>query len=325
MLYSCVSTREFPAPEDDVLQNVFIGPAGWQYNDWVGPVYPRRPGKHLDALAFVASYFDLIEINSTFYRVPSTNTVRSWARRVVHRPNLRFTAKLHRTASHTTGPLSTSDLRVFARSIAPLAEAGRLACILAQFPWSFRNTREARARIEGISAALRPIPVAVEVRHGSWKDYEGCPQEITVCGIDQPITGHSLAPGTGFPGEAGYYLRLHGRNQPAWFRRGAGRDERYNYYYTANELAPWVRRIQSVACSGQPVHVVLNNHFRGQAVANALDIASVLAGGPVDAPDTIREAFPALKQVTRHARADMPSQRSLFTNLSGRTPPEEGE
>ena len=60
---------------------IHIGPAGWSYKDWEGVVYPQKPGKNFDPLEYLARFFDTIEINSSFYRPPTTTTTESWARR----------------------------------------------------------------------------------------------------------------------------------------------------------------------------------------------------------------------------------------------------
>ena len=85
---------------------VRIGLAGWDYADWSGTVYPARPGRGFDRLAFVARWVDLVEINSTFYRPVAPEVAEGWARRTgaTHKP--RFTAKSHRSWTHE--PLLTA-------------------------------------------------------------------------------------------------------------------------------------------------------------------------------------------------------------------------
>jgi uncharacterized protein YecE (DUF72 family) len=64
-----------------------VGPAGWSYKDWEGFVYPPQPGPKFDALAYLANFFDTIEINSTFYRPPSESAAKSWDGRGIHTPS----------------------------------------------------------------------------------------------------------------------------------------------------------------------------------------------------------------------------------------------
>ena len=77
----------FQTPARDA--SVRVGPAGWNYKDWEGTVYPAGLGKSFDALAFIAGYFDTVEINSSFYRPPSPADAQSWARRVRNNPRFK--------------------------------------------------------------------------------------------------------------------------------------------------------------------------------------------------------------------------------------------
>jgi len=97
-------------------------------------------------------------------------------------------------------------------------------------------------------------------------------------------------------------VRLHGRNQEAWFRKGAGRDAKYDYLYREDELAEWIERIHEIARASEKTYVFTNNHYRGQAPANALQILSKLRGGPVPVPSPLVEAYPFLGSV---ASADL--------------------
>src|SRR5512147_2834784 len=109
-----------------------VGPAGWNYKDWEGIVYPA--GKSFDPLAFLADYCDTIEINSSFYAPPRPKDTASWARRVRNNPRFRFTAKAWRRISHESGAEGESSLVAdcdeVRRSMAPLVEAGVLGALL---------------------------------------------------------------------------------------------------------------------------------------------------------------------------------------------------
>jgi uncharacterized protein YecE (DUF72 family) len=138
---------------------------------------------------------------------------------------------------------------------------------------------------------------------------------MTLCGIDQPIIGDSLEPDVFLPGEAGHYFRLHGRNYKCWFDRKANRDDRYDYLYSSHELTRIQKRIQSAAATPGKVHVVLNNHFRGQAVANALQLKNMIEGTRARAPAHLRDRYPQLAahtQVFPAPSATDRAQRTLF-------------
>jgi uncharacterized protein YecE (DUF72 family) len=92
------------------------------------------------------------------------------------------------------------------------------------------------------------------------------------------------------------YVRLHGRNYQNWFREKAGRDERYDYLYTLDELDSWMKRIKDVAKHTRESYVITNNHFRGQAVVNALEIEAAVKERPVPAPAPLFSVYPRLSE-----------------------------
>ena len=155
-----------------------IGPAGWDYPDWDGIFYPATRKRSFDALAYVASYFTLVEINSTFYRVPAPATARGWAERTP--PGFEFSLKLFQKFTHpgmflkATGKdpwnLGQEDVDEFRAAIDPLASAGKLGALLAQFPASFKNEPDSRAYLAWLLERFQDYPVALELRHRSWSD-----------------------------------------------------------------------------------------------------------------------------------------------------------
>ena len=144
-----------------------IGPAGWDYPDWQGVVYP--PGlKGTDRLTFLATLFTAVEINVTFYRPIPADYARRWLAAVADFPDFRFTAKVWQVFTHDRR-LPEAELAQFQAGLAPLLTAGKLGVLLAQFPYSFHNTEENRAYLVQLKAALPNFPLAVEVRHRSWQ------------------------------------------------------------------------------------------------------------------------------------------------------------
>lgn len=300
--------------------NVYIGPAGWSYPDWNGIVYPQRKPSGFDPLTYLASYFNLIEVNSTFYRLPHPESCARWVERVDNNPDFLFTAKAHQDITHKRrGTQEFVD--AFKKSLAPLHQSGRLSAVLLQFPWSFRYDESSRDYVQQLRERFQPFETAVEVRHGSWADASDFfdRAQLTMCGIDQPLIGQSLARDHACVGSSGAYYRLHGRNYEHWFKADSGRDMRYDYLYNAAELQEWVQRIREMSASAQKVHVVLNNHFRGQAIANAMQVQSQLSGKKVKAPPGVAKMFAAavdgLEVDTRppsHANRSKNIQGDLF-------------
>jgi len=273
-----------------------FGVAGWSYDDWYGPVYPadRKGKRSFDPLAYLARYVDTIEINSTFYRPPAEKSAASWARRVADNPAFRFTAKLYQRFTHQRDAAWTTDeVDEVRRGFTPLMEAGRLGCVLVQFPWSFKRDAASREWLGDLVGAFRQFPLAVEVRHSSWnvsEFYESLREHgVAAVNIDQPIFGRSIKPGTEVTAPVGY-VRLHGRNYGNWFRDDAEAHERYDYLYTKDELDGWLDRIHEVARQAQETYVITNNHFQGQAAANALMLRG-MAGQETAVPEELRAAF----------------------------------
>ncbi len=286
-----------------------VGVAGWSYPDWEGIVYPKSP--RLDGIAYLAGFFDTVEINSSFYRIPTARTTASWANRVRVNPEFRFTLKLYKAFTHErTG--TENEERAFGEALAPLADAGVLGAVLLQFPWSFKNDSESRDYLSATLERFARHPLVVEVRHESWNREEFysflAERGVGFCNIDQPLIGRSLAPSKRTTGPVGY-VRLHGRNYEDWFREGAGRDARYDFLYSEGDLDPWVEKISQVSETASSTYVITNNHFRGQAVVNALQIRSRLERRKVSAPPSLLEHYPVL---ARSAEPDSPPQPRLF-------------
>lgn len=92
--------KERPSEQEPAI--VRVGVAGWDYRDWWGVVYPLPRPRGFDPLAYLAQYFDTIEINSTFYRPPVPKAAAGWARRVTHNARFKFTRSCG-SASPTSG------------------------------------------------------------------------------------------------------------------------------------------------------------------------------------------------------------------------------
>jgi uncharacterized protein YecE (DUF72 family) len=170
-----------------------------------------------------------------------------------------------------------------------MLESGRLGAVLIQFPWSFRRTDENREWLDDLTRTFGHYPLVLEVRHATWNTpgfFEALTERgIGFVNIDQPLFKNSIKP-TAHATSAVGYVRVHGRNYQDWFREKAGRDERYDYLYTPDELKPWAERTREIAAEPQTedVFVVTNNHYRGKAVTNALQLQSMVEGRKVPAP-----------------------------------------
>lgn len=289
------------------MAKILIGTAGWSYKDWDGIVYPKNLKKTQHPVEYLAQYFDTIEINTSFYGHIRPEWGKSWCEKARGvNPDFEFTAKLNKAFTHAPGAAvrstsaavlepTTEDERLAKAGLDSLASRDMLGALLAQFPISFKNTAENRAYLEKLLARFREYPLVLEVRHDSWNDPtvlgELAERGVAFCNIDQPRLGRSLRPTRHATSTVGY-IRLHGRNYKEWFDSD-NRDDRYNYLYKPKELEGWVEMTKDIAAKTEKTFVVTNNHFKGQAAVNALELKSLLKGKPVKAPPSLVQAYPA--------------------------------
>ena len=268
-----------------------VGPAGWSYKDWEGIVYPPH-GSKFDHLAYLAHYFDTIEVNSSFYRIPPVTHSKSWLRRIAGNDDFSFTVKLYRGFTHERSALTPDDSRLFKQFLDPLVEAGRLGALLIQYPWSAKRDEETSDRIFALLDDFRDYRCAIEVRHSSFQEDDFIEElrrrKVTFVNIDQPLFHDSVKPSDEVTGPVSY-IRLHGRNYQKWFNHEESW-ERYDYLYSPRELEPWIERAKEMQKESD-VFVITNNHFRGQAIVNALEIRAAVGDHP-EIPEPLRAAYP---------------------------------
>jgi uncharacterized protein YecE (DUF72 family) len=303
--------------------SVRVGTSGWSYpsgrGTWNGIFYPVGPGRstrnkgRFDELAFYAEHFDTVEVNSSFYRVPTPQTTQQWADRTP--ANFEFSLKLYQKFTHpemfarATGAdpsvLGTADVTELRRSLDPLADAGKLGALLAQFPASFKNEGTNRTYLEWLLSAFKDYQLAVELRHRSFSDDpEGTLALLGEFGaalvqIDEPKFRLSIRQDLRPNVRTFYYMRLHGRNAEQWWRHDKSED-RYNYLYTADELQPIVEAADSASRDVKKAYLYTNNHFSAKSVANAATIKQKL-GQPLDGeyPEEFVERYPDLKGLVK--------------------------
>jgi uncharacterized protein YecE (DUF72 family) len=277
---------------------VRVGVAGWDYPDWKGVLYPKPKPRGFDPVRYLANYIDLIEINSTFYRPQTPEVAKRWVERIADIEHFRYTAKLSRRFTHERGSAWTRDeVKEVKAGMSVLNKAGVLDALLIQFPWSFKNEPKNREWLDDLTRTFEEYPLVVEVRHEGWNDPEFyawlTERAIGFVNVDQPLFKKSLKPSARITSHAGY-VRVHGRNYMEWFRKDAGRDARYDYLYATEELEPWVERTQEIAAdkTTQNVDVVFNNHYKAQAVVNAVQFKALLTDEPATVPPLLYESYP---------------------------------
>jgi uncharacterized protein YecE (DUF72 family) len=308
------------------MADFYVGTAGWSYEDWDGVVYPSRKGRDFHPLSYLAGFIDIVEVNSTFYRPAPPAMVRSWLKRIEARPRFLLALKLFQAFTHVRQGFTGGDVDDVRRAADLVRLRGRLAALLVQFPWSFRNSPKNTEYLRKLLSLFDGFPLAVEVRHESWNTpafYDLLRDgRAAFCNIDQPLFDASIRPSAVSTVPDFTYVRLHGRNYANWFREGAGRDDRYDYLYAAGELDEWIARIKSLGSKSGKVYVITNNHYRGQAMANALQIRNMITGEKVDVPELLLEKYPVLRDIVRAIRA---GQLDLFDKPGGKGPGGQGD
>jgi uncharacterized protein YecE (DUF72 family) len=280
------------------------------YKDWEGIVYPRPKPPAFDQLRYIAGFFDVVEINSSFYGPPLARTASSWVQRVEEYKNFRFTAKLWKRFTHERNKAwTTTEVDQVRAGFDVMMESGRLGAVLLQFPWSFKRTEENREWLGDVTRAFRQYPLVVEVRHSSWLEpafLKALEEEgVGFVNIDQPLYHDSIGPSAHVTSHVGY-VRVHGRNYKDWFREKAPVEQRYNYLYRPKELEPWAERAKEIASdpATKDVYVITNNHYKGKAVANALMLKSMVTGMKVPSPPGVLEAYGEVMSGYAEPRAD---------------------
>jgi len=319
-----------------------IGTSGWSYpagkGTWNGLFYPasrsaRQGTKGFDELRFYAEHFDTVEVNSTFYGQPRADVTRSWAERTP--PGFEFSVKLYQkfthpkmfkqavvktalrqgagqSPSHDTDSMldllaqvTPGDLDDFRAGIDPLAAAGKLGALLAQFPASFKDSPASRDYLAHLLRGLGDYPLAVELRHRSWSDEIAATLSmLNAFGaawvqIDEPkfrfsIRQNYLPNVTSF-----YYMRLHGRNAAQWWRHDKSED-RYNYLYSAGELQEFADVAGAAKALVKKSYLYTNNHFSAKSVVNAVMLKAQL-GEPIEGeyPEPLINQYPELSALLR--------------------------
>jgi uncharacterized protein YecE (DUF72 family) len=241
---------------------ILFGTCGWSYKEWIGPFYAKTDKSMLRAYTHI---FNSAEIDSTFYRYPNAGTVMGWAR---YSPEgFVFTAKLPGLITHDKKLNQEmgieKDLDRFLQLMEPLSMSGKLGCVLVQLPPRFDY------KPKQVEEFFRLLPThlrfAVEFRHPSWLRDETWRllerYKVAYTIVDEPL----LPPEVHVTSDIAYF-RWHGRGTRPW----------YDYRYSAEELQPWISRIQAVAEKVKKVYGYFNNHYHGYAVENCLQIMEMI-------------------------------------------------
>lgn len=265
---------------------IYVGTSGWSYpkgeGTWKGYFYP--PGK-INELEYYSRFFNTVEVNSSFYSPPTPVYVLNWVKRVPG--DFLFTVKLWQKFTHpkmykaTTGEeaaISQDDVDLFKRSLEPLATAGKLGALLAQFPPSFRNDKFGRQILGALSKIFGQYRLAVELRHRSWSDDPNIAvllkeNRVAWVQIDEPKFSSSIARELPITSDIAYF-RFQGRNAETWW--SGDNETRYKYLYSSTEINELAERVKSATGQTKLLFAQSNNHWQGYAPHNANDLKKSL-------------------------------------------------
>jgi len=299
--------------------NLRCGVAGWSYPHWDDVVYSRPRARSSHPLELISRHFDAVEIDSTFYQPVRPEVARLWIAKVAQNRRFQFTAKLHRRFTHDRS-LDQAAIAASKDGLWPLLAAGKLGCVLMQFPWSFRFTSENRDFLVRLRRAFHELPLVAEMRHASWMRDEALgtliDYNVGFCNIDQPVYTKAMPPTAYLTSRVGY-VRLLGRDREDWNREfgrnGSGaarpRPPRHDYLYSPAELAEWRDRIDHIRAFAPTAFVIAANDAGGKSVVNALQIAALTGDDRKEAPAGLIRRFP--RELAGY-HPDHPVQRALF-------------
>lgn len=287
----------------------YIGTAGWSYKDWVPNFYPKNQSGGFDWLQFYSHYFNCVEVNSTYYTYISPKIVEGWIKKVDNADDFIFHIKLHQDFTHKR-KFDEQNIKAVRHNLDLLRKAERLGGLLIQFPYSFAFNSSSVQHIQKIKDIFSDISCFVEVRHSSWRNTRALEffkqNDLTICTIDQPQIGQAI-PFEPIVTNDKAYIRFHGRNVEAWkkslsnFGKEQNYEEqssRYSYLYSPGELVEIAQKIKTIESKVKELNVIMNNHPKGDAVANAFELIHLLEEKTkVEMPETIVKAYPRLEEI----------------------------
>ncbi len=259
------------------MSEIFIGTAGYSYEDWEGPFYPKEVKTGSQKIQHYLKFFNTVEIDSSFYKILSPGYF--WFLIKNTPKEFLINLKMNQDITHFRGESFNKTKIDFYKSIDPLIKTERNFLVLFQFPYSFKYNLENIEYLRKITLEF-DIPKVIEFRHESWNKKEVYEQlraqNIILSLVDTPKL-KGLFPSTinEVTAETGY-IRFHGRNAVKWWKPEKAY-ERYNYEYSDNEINDEIKkRIIELINKTKRLIVIFNNHYQAKAVRNAIKLIEAL-------------------------------------------------
>ncbi|MFC2056593.1 DUF72 domain-containing protein [Chloroflexota bacterium] len=253
---------------------IYLGTSGFSYNDWVGNFYPVGMPKR-EWLTYYAREFNACEVNSTYYALPKLSNVKAMVEKT--NEDFLFSIKANQKMTHQREN-NAAIFETFCQVLEPVVSAGKLGCVLAQFPYSFGPNRSNWDYLRLLRERLGQLPVVIEFRNAQWLRGEVFDWlrhlDLGFCCVDEPQLPNLLPPLAETTSKISY-IRLHGRNSTKWWEHEHAY-ERYDYSYTPQELSEWLPKIRNLDSLTEKTFVFANNHWRGQAVSSIRQLRTML-------------------------------------------------
>lgn len=301
--------------------DVRIGTASWTDPSLTAPgvFYPDRVRTPEQRLKFYSSRFAVVEVDSSFYALPSRRNAELWVERTpddfafdvkafalmtghatdTERLPAGFRAMLppeiaalRRIYAKDLSPELRDEVwRLFADAVQPLWEADKLGAVFLQYPKWVRPAAHSAEMLGRARERLGSLPIAVEFRHRDWLLPANRGRTLamlrdlgmTYVTVDAPQGLESSVPGDPIVTDPSLaVVRLHGRRVDQWERPNAPVLERYRYLYDREELLPWAAKVREIADRAERLHVVFNNCYANYGTTNAIEMAGMLAAMRLD-------------------------------------------
>jgi uncharacterized protein YecE (DUF72 family) len=313
---------------DDAATEPLQGPTGHRIRvgtaSWTDPTmtaagvfYPSSADSAEERLGYYASRFPVVEVDATYYALPSRRLTELWVERTP--PDFVFDIKAHALltgqptetkrlpkalrealpptlagkarlyAKDFPGELLAEVWHQFADGLAPLAESGQLGAVFLQYPKWFFTSSENRDAIREAKSALEPygLTVAVEFRNATWFNEKNAErtlrfltdEQIPLVMVDGPQGfKSSVPPVVAATSPSLAVVRFHGRRTATWEdMKGRATVERFRYLYDEGELREWVPRVLEASGGAEDTHVLMNNCYANYGSTNARELAALLA------------------------------------------------
>ena len=247
-----------------------VGTSGYSFENWLGTFYPSGLAQQ-KMLPFYAAQFDTVEVNFTYYRLPTARTTAAMTDRTPD--DFTFFVKAHQSFTHDRDLAARER---FLEGLAPMEESGKLAGLLFQFPQSFKNNEKNRAYLRAVKEEFKDHTLAVEFRDRSWDSrpvYSFLDEnDLSFVCVDEPEIS-TLFPRNGEVTNETGYVRFHSRNGDNWYK---DMTKRYDYLYSEEEMKEWLPMFKAIAKRARNIFVYFNNCHQGQAAQNAKEIKQLI-------------------------------------------------